>query len=74
LIPQGSTGALPYEGAPLGSLISYLLIGSIDNYLNTGHVDYLRANWDTFKLGLNYSLNMIGSSRIANINVNTAAF
>jgi splicing factor 3B subunit 1 len=66
LILQGSTGALPYEGVPLGSLI-FLLIGSIDNYLNAGHVDYLRANWDKFKLGLNYSLSMIGSSRMANV-------
>jgi hypothetical protein len=75
LILQNSTGALPYAGVPFGSLIHtfsftyhlYSLIGLNDYYLYTGDVDYLRANWDKFKLGLNYSLSMIDSSGMANV-------
>jgi hypothetical protein len=75
LILQKPSGALPYAGVPFGSLISvfsftyhlYSLIGLNDYYLYTGDIDYLSANWDKFKFGLNYSLGMIDSSGMANV-------
>jgi hypothetical protein len=75
LILQNSTGALPYAGVAFGSLIHafsftyhlYSLIGLNDYYLYTGDIDYLSANWNKFKLGLNYSLSMIDSSGMANV-------
>ena len=66
---------MPYAGVPFGSLINafsftyhlYSLIGLNDYYLYTGDIDYLSANWNSFKLGLNYSLSMIDSSGMANV-------
>jgi hypothetical protein len=75
LILQKPSGALPYAGVPFGSLINafsftyhlYSLIGLRDYYQYTGDIDYLSANWNRFKLGLNYSLSMIDSSGMANV-------
>jgi hypothetical protein len=43
------------------------LSARLTNHSNTGRVDCLRADWGKFKLGLNYSLSMIGTSRVANV-------
>jgi hypothetical protein len=75
LILQKPSGALPYAGVPFGPLINafsftyhlYSLIGLNDYYQYTGDIDYLSANWNRFKLGLNYSLSMIDSSGMANV-------
>lgn len=70
VILQKSSGAFPYAGVPFGSLTNAFsftyhlcsLIGLKDYYQYTGDIDYLSANWNRFKLGLNYSLSMIDSS------------
>ena len=75
LILQNSSGALPYAGVPFATLTKafsftyhlYSLIGLNDYYQYTGDIDYLSANWNKFKLGLNYSLSMIDSSGMANV-------
>ena len=73
LILQNSSGALPYAGVPFDQIATtfsftyhlYSLIGLNDYYLYTGDIEYLSANWDKFKLGLNYSLSFVDSSGLA---------
>ena len=67
---QNSSGALPYAGYPFNEALSvwsftyhlYSLIDIYDYYLYTGELDYLQANWDKFKLGLNYPLQFVDST------------
>ena len=74
LILQNASGALPYAGVPFSEedIFSftyhlYSLIWLNDYYTYSGDIDYLSANWDKFKLGLNFSLSMIDSSGMANV-------
>ncbi|KAJ9495422.1 hypothetical protein H2202_009209 [Exophiala xenobiotica] len=70
LLLQNSSGALPYAGVPFAELglgfsftyHLYSLIDIHDYYLYTGDIDYLSRNWDSFKLGLEYSLSFIDST------------
>lgn len=74
LILQNSSGQLPYAGVPFNKLgifsftyHLYSLIGLSDYYTFSGDLPYLQANWGKFKLGLNYSLSQIDSSKLMNV-------
>ncbi|KKY15769.1 putative glycoside hydrolase family 78 protein [Phaeomoniella chlamydospora] len=75
LAQQNASGALPYAGVPFGEIIKtwsftyhlYTLIDIYDYYLYTGDKEYLATAWPKFKLGLNYALQFIDSTGLANV-------
>lgn len=75
LVLQNSSGALPYAGRPFGTALPvwsftyhlHSLTDINDYYLYTGNETYLRQNWDTFKLALNFSLSFVDDSGLANV-------
>lgn len=75
LVLQNASGALPYAGRPFGTELPmwsftyhlHSLTDINDYYLYTGNETYLRQNWDTFKLALNFSLSFVDDSGLANV-------
>jgi len=77
LVLQNASGALPYAGRPFGielpiwSFTYHLhsLTDINDYYLYTGNETYLKQNWDTYKLALNFSLSFVDDSGMANVTI-----
>ncbi|KAI0427036.1 alpha-L-rhamnosidase [Xylaria sp. FL1042] len=71
---QESDGRLPYAGNPLAQLFPWsftyhchTLNDFYDYFMFSGDIDYLASLWEQYKLGMNYPLQFIDSSGLANI-------
>ncbi|KAI0969247.1 alpha-L-rhamnosidase [Xylaria arbuscula] len=71
---QEVDGRLPAAGYPLAQLFAWsftyhchTLNNVYDYYMFSGDIDYLRSLWEQYKLGINYPLQFIDSSGLANV-------
>ncbi|KAJ8115067.1 hypothetical protein ONZ43_g4753 [Nemania bipapillata] len=71
---QKVDGRLPAAGYPLAQLFAWsftyhchTLNDVYDYYMFSGDIDYLRSLWEQYKLGVNYPLQFIDSSGLANV-------
>ncbi|KAK5169384.1 uncharacterized protein LTR77_005359 [Saxophila tyrrhenica] len=69
---QKANGQLPYAGVGFRPTYSatyhlYSLIGVADYYLYSGDLEYLQGKWDSWKLGLTFSLSFIDDSGMMNV-------
>lgn len=69
---QLSDGQLPYAGVPFNGGVSYTyhlhnLIGVSFLYRYSGNATWLASYWDQYVLGLNWALNAVDDSGLANI-------
>lgn len=72
---QKTDGRLPAAGYPLADLFAWsftyhchTLNDAYDYFMFTGDLDYLASVWDQYKLGVNYPLQFVDSSGLANVN------
>ncbi|KAJ0107469.1 hypothetical protein J7T55_007658 [Diaporthe amygdali] len=71
---QESDGRLPAAGYPLAQLFAWsftyhchTLNDVYDYFMFTGDVDYITSLWDRYRLGVDYLLQFIDSSGLANV-------
>ncbi|KAI1360083.1 alpha-L-rhamnosidase [Xylaria arbuscula] len=71
---QEEDGRLPYAGYPLAQLFGWsftyhchTLNNVYDYFMFSGDIDYLGSLWEQYKLGMNYPLQFIDSSGLANV-------
>lgn len=71
---QGSDGRLPAAGYPLAQLFAWsftyhchTLNDAYDYFMFTGDVDYIISLWDQYRLGVEYLLQFIDSTGLANV-------
>ncbi|KAF7536154.1 hypothetical protein G7054_g4783 [Neopestalotiopsis clavispora] len=71
---QESDGRLPYAGYPLAQLFGWsftyhchTLNDVYDYFMFTGNMTYLASYWDQYKSGLDYVLQFIDSTGLANV-------
>lgn len=76
---QEADGRLPTAGSPLAQLFPWsftyhchTLNNVYDYFMFSGDVEYLTSLWEKYKLGMNYPLQFIDSSGLANVSTLSA--